>query len=175
MQLNTNEHTIKIFRKHWLVMFFELLLFVVLAIIPAIALLVAWSQVSSALIPPMGLVLLILFITWVLMMWLGFFIVFTDYFLDVWILTNQRLIDVDQKGLFSREVATLRIEKVEDVTVDITGIFPSMFNYGNIHVQSAGAEKEFTIRYARNPQQVKHLILREQQQQSDEVQRVTVV
>ena len=62
---------------------------------------------------------------------------FHNYYLSLQIVTNKRLIDVDQRGIFSREVNELPIEKIEDVTHKQTGLLQSLFNYGTISVQSA--------------------------------------
>lgn len=174
MKLEPKEKTIQTFRKHWFVIFVELILFAGITLFPIVVIMI-WVNTSNMLIPPVGMVLSVLAIAWVLVMWIGFCIVYTDYYLDVWILTNQRLIDIEQKGLFWRDVATLRIEKIVDVRVTVSGLFPSMFGYGNVHIQSAGAEKEFSIYFVNNPQYVKDLILREQQRESNKVQRVSVV
>ncbi len=175
MKFESGEKTIKIFRKHWLVMFFELLLFVVIAIAPALVLWITWRSIEIELVYPIGMVITLLFGVLILLLWIGFFIVYTNYFLDVWILTNQRVVDIDQKNLFVREISTIRIEKIQDVTVDISGLFPSIFGYGNISIQSAGAEKEFVIRNAKNPNHVKELILQQQMHTAEKAQPVTIV
>src|SRR3989344_7942839 len=42
--------------------------------------------------------------TWIWFIWVAFFILWTDYYLDILILTNRRIIDIEQKGFFSREI-----------------------------------------------------------------------
>lgn len=173
--LEENEKTIKTFRKHWFVMFLEVFLFVGVAAAPIAALAVTWMSLGVEMIPPMGKIFTVLIITWLLFLWIGFFIVYTNYYLDVWMLTNRRLVDIDQKNLFRREVSTVRIENIEDVTVEVAGLFPSLLGYGNLHVQSAAANKEFTIHNVANPNHVKELILREQHREYERPRKVEVI
>lgn len=69
-----------------------------------------------------------------------FVILYHNYILSIQIVTNERLIDIDQKGLFNREVNTLPIANIENVTYKQNGIIGSIFNFGNVVVQSAGEE-----------------------------------
>ena len=75
------------------------------------------------------------------MVWVLFFIKWTDYYLDVFILTDRRVIYITQKGLFSRRIATSRLDRVQDVSAEVTGMMPTFLNYGDVHVQTAGEEK----------------------------------
>jgi Bacterial PH domain len=69
---------------------------------------------------------------------------FHNYYLSVQIVTSERIIDVDQQGLFSREVNELPIDNIQDVTHKQNGIWSTMFNFGDVVVQSAseGAAQE---------------------------------
>jgi len=101
-----------------------------------------------------------LFSMWALFVWLLFCKIWTDYILDIWIITDKSLIDVEQKGLFNREVSTLRLDKIQDISVHIVGIVPSFLKFGEIRVQTAGSSKEFVMRDIENPYLVKGLLLR---------------
>lgn len=89
---------------------------------------------------------------WLLALWVGFFVAWTDYYLDVWHVTNERIVDIEQKGLFRRDESTIRLENIEDITIDVKGLIPTIFHYGDIRLQSAGARREFVIKNAVNPQ-----------------------
>ncbi len=79
----------------------------------------------------------------------------------MWVITNKRLIDVEQFGFFHREVSTLRMEQIQDITVETRGIVATLLNFGNIHVQSAAESREFTIRGIPNPKKIKELIFKQ--------------
>ena len=97
---------------------------------------------------------------WGLLFWMVFYKILLDYYLDVWILTDKKLIDVEQKGIFRREVATLMLESIQDVTVEVSGIIPTMLNFGEVRVQTAGANREFQMHQMRNPYQIKEAVVK---------------
>jgi uncharacterized membrane protein YdbT with pleckstrin-like domain len=101
-----------------------------------------------------------LFILWCLFLWVLFFFYWTDYYLDVWIITNKRIFDIDQQGIFRREVSVTNLERVQDVTVSVNGIFATFLKFGDIHVQTAGSQMDFSIKNASNPMIIKETIMR---------------
>ncbi|MBF8280503.1 MAG: hypothetical protein HW383_276 [Candidatus Magasanikbacteria bacterium] len=90
---------------------------------------------------------------------LFFFSQFIDYYLDILVITNDRIIDVDQKGLFARTVSELDLYKVQDVTSETKGFFATMFNYGNVYIQSAAATERFTAEDIASPAKVRKMIV----------------
>lgn len=84
---------------------------------------------------------------------------FVDYYLDVWIVTNERVLDIHQKGLFNRTVAETRFYRVQDVTVEVKGFLPTMFHYGNIYIQTAGETGRFTFLQVPEPYKIAQKIM----------------
>jgi Bacterial PH domain len=74
-------------------------------------------------------VVLILFFTWI----------FHNYYLSLQIVTSERVIDIDQKGIFNREINELPLSSLEDVSFKQVGFLSTVFNYGNIILQTAGS------------------------------------
>jgi len=74
------------------------------------------------------------------------------------LLTNKRVVDIEQKGMFSREVSTLRLDRIQDITVGVHGLIQTFLNFGEIHVQTAGQEREFVVRGLKNPHKLKNAI-----------------
>ena len=163
-ELEPGEHVVREARKHWLLFVVELLPFAILAILPF-----ALPRLL-VLAPPMapyaayfdyhtvlgraGLGV------WLLVVWTGAWGAFTRYFLNAWVLTNQRIATIKQRRFFYREVSSLLLPRVQDVTTNVHGILSSLLNIGNIKVQSAGAEIEFTMRGIPLPEQMRDLILK---------------
>jgi hypothetical protein len=94
-----------------------------------------------------------------LISWITFFIVWTNYYLDVLLVTNSRIIDIEQKRFFHRDMATLRLDKIEDVKIEITGFIATIFDYGMVYIQTAGESREFIVHDVPHPNKVKNLIL----------------
>lgn len=146
-------------RRHWFVMFLNAGLFLLLMIlpfgiyklIPAFFLTViqgtAWEGV-----------IVMFFGAYFLMMWLFFFASLVDYYLDVWIVTSERIIDIQQVSLFRHIVAEQRIIRVQDVTSSVQGIIPTFLNYGNVNIQTAGEQERFVFEQVPDPEGVKKII-----------------
>ena len=67
---------------------------------------------------------------------------FLSWFFNVNIITDRRVVDVDFTNLIYREITDANLNKIQDVTVSMGGVFRSIFNFGTILVQTAG-EKNF--------------------------------
>jgi uncharacterized membrane protein YdbT with pleckstrin-like domain len=93
-----------------------------------------------------------------LTVWLVFFTSFIDYYLDFWIVTNDRIINVEQH-LFSRTVSELDLYKIQDITGEAKGFLQTMFNYGNVYVQTAGEVGRFNFQEVPNPREVARKIM----------------
>lgn len=63
-----------------------------------------------------------------------------NWLFNVGIVTDERIIDVDFTGLLYKEVTGSAIKKIEDVTVKTGGFMASIFNFGNLFIQTAGTE-----------------------------------
>jgi hypothetical protein len=77
----------------------------------------------------------------------------------VWIVTNERIVNIEQLGLFSRDVSELELENVQDMTVEVLGIIPTFLNYGNLYVQTAAEKERFVFRHVPNPYAIKDLVM----------------
>jgi uncharacterized membrane protein YdbT with pleckstrin-like domain len=73
---------------------------------------------------------------------------------NVLIFTNVHLIYVEQIGIFGRRVSQLNFRNVEDVTGNKAGILHTIFNYGDVTVQSAGEQEKFIFTNCPNPELV---------------------
>jgi hypothetical protein len=100
-------------------------------------------------------------------LWLLFFVIWIDYYFDVWIVTNERVVNIEQKGLFTRVVSELELEKIQDVTTDVRGVIPTLLNYGNLLIQTAGEKERFIFRNIPDPYAVKDLIMKLQNELED--------
>lgn len=165
--LESGEHVITEVRKHWLVVLFELLPYAVLAAAPLIMpkLLSYFPGIPDALMA---------FITdresagahlvlgmWWLLLWIGAFKEFTNYYLDAWFITNRRVVNIQQKGFFYREVSSVFLNRVQDATTEIDGLFHTLLDFGDIQIQSAGANNHFVITGVPNPRALRDRILAE--------------
>lgn len=152
IELEKNEHIIIEVRRHWLVFVTEISVVIILAIVPLFAV-PFFKDIETGSEPIIGAQSLFLFFyaAWLLIMWLVGIILWTNYFLDVWVITSKKIMDIDQGGLFKRKESFLYLDKIQDVTIRTSGLLPTLLNYGNIVVQTAGFGGEFLITGIPNP------------------------
>ncbi|TSC81821.1 MAG: hypothetical protein G01um101420_825 [Parcubacteria group bacterium Gr01-1014_20] len=163
IDLHPEEKIILIIRRHWLVFIGEILPLAIATLLIVVPILFSAQifEYAREYLSEAQVASTITFIStaWILIIWIIFFLVFTDYYLDILIVTNQRIIDVEQKGMFARDIATAPLGSIQDVKIEILGIVATMFNFGNLHLQTAGGDKEIIIRGIKNPEHVKKLIM----------------
>jgi hypothetical protein len=169
-ELEPGERVTLSVRKHWVVFALELIPYLVFAILPLFIPLILtfltslepagaslFAQAPSFAGPWARLALGL----WWLAVWVGAFNVFTRYFLDVWVITTERIVDIHQLGFFRRQVSSFLLAHIQDVTTDVNGILPTLFGFGTIHVETAGHEERFLMSGIRDPQGLRDLIMRE--------------
>ncbi|MBI4086416.1 PH domain-containing protein [Candidatus Kaiserbacteria bacterium] len=163
IHLEQNEEIIKIVRKHWFILMRDTAVPLLLLIVPTSVYLFAGDVVLG--IPLLqhfhyaNTGALFLVSAWGLIAWMMLFLVWTDYYLDMWIITDQRIITIDQQGFFRRIIASFRYERMQDISIEINGFIPTMLDFGNIRAQTAGHEVDFRMNGAPNPRDIKALIL----------------
>jgi len=94
-----------------------------------------------------------------MILWLVAFIFWIDYYFDVWIVTDRRIIDIEQLGLFRRNVSELEHSKIQDVTTEIHGILPTLLKYGFVYVQTAGKKTRFIFKQVPRPMMIRKMVL----------------
>lgn len=157
--LGENEKIILVVRKHWLAMVFEFLFSLALAVLPLVLFFIFRTTLFGELTLKNSYLLLFLYTIFIIFVWTFLSVSWINYYLDIWVITNERLVDIDQKSLFSRDIANLRLDRIQDVKIEMLGIINTLFKIGNIYVQTASAKNEFTIRQAGNPEDVKRFIM----------------
>lgn len=169
-ELEHGESTRLSVRKHWIVFTVELLPFLIFAFIPFViqygaGMLAAANSTFLPYVDSLSLAnpwVRFTFGMWWLLMWTGAFNTFTKYYLDVWIITTQRIIDVHQLGFFRRTVTSFLLSRVQDVTTSVDGFLPTLFHYGSLRVETAGdASENFSMDGIPHPEELRNLVLRE--------------
>lgn len=91
---------------------------------------------------------------------------FMLWFYNVYIVTDERLVDVDFFGLLYKNINVTQINKLEDANYSQRGICSGFFNYGDVIVQTAseqrsddrGEKSAFTFESVSNPDIVVKII-----------------
>ncbi len=83
----------------------------------------------------------------------------TMYTLDVWIITDTRIIDSTQHGFFNRTVSELHMSRIQDVYIKTEGTFQTLIGFGDLFIQTAGTEERFMFYQIPNPLHAKDIIM----------------
>lgn len=158
--LEPNEQIFYVAKVHWFIFLMQALSFFFAAVAPLVFYILIQSLpliggVVSFLSGSFNALLTAGYLAYLVFLWIGYFVAWTVMYLDVWIVTNFRVIDVDQQGLFSRNIATLRYENLQDITIDTSGLIATLLSIGKIEIQTAGAMREFSFSNVYKPEQVK--------------------
>jgi len=134
------EKILHITRRHYVTFVPVVFLFILLILVPIGVYWLISQLYPNLLIQQPYYQLLVLFISlYYLSLCIFFYSYFIDFYLDILIVTNDRLVDIDQKGLFARTVCEIELYQIQDVTSEVEGFFPSLFGYGNLVIQTASA------------------------------------
>jgi uncharacterized membrane protein YdbT with pleckstrin-like domain len=165
IKIESDEKIKTLLRRHWLILIMELMLvfILILAAFFGYNYLKNLAPESSFFLEITGILkqfLALALIIFLMILWIFAFSKVVDYYLDVWIITDRRVIDIEQHGLFHREISEFYLARIQDVTVSIKGFIATVFEFGDIHIQTAGEHREFVFKQVPNPHEAKTLILK---------------
>jgi len=96
---------------------------------------------------------------------------FLSWFFNVNIITDERIVDVDFPSLLYRDISSAKIDQIQDVSVKVGGFVRSLFDYGDVLIQTAGTVPEFCFEAVPHPTQVAKIIneqiIQEEQEKID--------
>lgn len=84
---------------------------------------------------------------------------FIDFYFDLHIVTDRRLVDIDQLRLFNRDVATLLLDDIQDVNSKTKGFLKTLFSFGDVMIQTAGSQPNFVFNDVKNPEKIAAIII----------------
>ena len=112
--------------------------------------------------------ILVLSLFWYLFVFGFTFYRFIFWYFNVYLLTNERIVDFDFKGLLHKETAYAKLNQVQDVSPKTIGFFGTFFHFGNIYIQTAAERPEFEFHHVPRPNDVAQRILTEVRQEEGE-------
>ena len=77
---------------------------------------------------------------------------------NVGIVTNERILDVDFNMIIQKQVSGTSLAKVTDVTERTTGFVRSLFQFGDVYVQTAGEEQNIEFHAVPEPVEIVSII-----------------
>jgi len=159
-----NEKIFLLIRRHWFV-FAVLAFFIFIMILPLMALGVYWLMSPEVFSSSLGNFIIIFASIYTLVVIALSLYGFVNYYLDVYIITNERLVDIKQNGFFHREIAELHLRQVQDVEARVEGIWKTLLHFGDVYIQTAGERENFIFEDVPRPYSVAKKIAELHQQQ----------
>lgn len=86
------------------------------------------------------------------------FVNYMTWFYNISLVTNIRIIDIDFSDIVYENVAATKISQLEDVNYKQIGIVRSVFDYGDVSIQTAGTQRNFEFLAVPHPENVIRII-----------------
>lgn len=149
------EKIILLLRRHYFIILTKIAFWAIVAILPPIFYLIFGEILAKLFSNEIFGPIVVLFTSiYYLYIWLFAFHSFVDYYLDVWIVTNERIINMEQKGLFARVVSEQKLFRIQDTTSELKGFFSTLLDYGTVYIQTAGEQQRFIFKQVPGPYNV---------------------
>ncbi len=154
----SHEKVFLLLRRHWFT-YFGFMIVALIMSIPIFVLIAVWINNPNSFNDQTGNIIIIAVFAYILFS-IGLMLYgFIDYYLDVYIVTNERIVNIEQNGFFKREISELHLHQIQDVSAKVNGFFPTMIHYGNVFIQTAGERENFIFKSIPNPYKVSKLIV----------------
>lgn len=145
--LKDSEQIKMVVHRHWIIFIFKIIYFLFLIASSALI-----FVISDKITPIVGTSLFwgfvslywIFFITFIFLSWIN------DE-LDLFIITNERIIGIEQIGALSRKVSECNLDRVQEVNAEVSGIMQTLFGYGHIHIHTASEHSDMIVLFAPHP------------------------
>lgn len=84
---------------------------------------------------------------------------FLNWYFNVTLMTNEKVVDIDFEHMLYKGVDLAPLSKIEEADSQTTGIFGTIFNFGNVSIQTAGAKVAIEMKNILRPAVVADIIL----------------
>lgn len=116
-----------VFRRHFLTAKSGVI-FLILMIMIGVGLTLLW---------PNNMMIFETFLVLILVGVLGFLYSYILWYFSIYIVTNQRIRQISQRGLFKKSVVDLGLDKIQSISYGVNGIRAGLMGYGTIVIQTA--------------------------------------
>lgn len=161
IEIDPNDHIERVAHKHWFLVLRDIVVLIFLVAIPVLIFAVSqWVRVDLAFTFD-GATLyakLFLLFSWLLVVWMIGWNMWTNYYLDALIITDNRIFVIEQHGLVSRTSSSFRLDRIQNIIVERKGVFETFLDFGTIELETAGEGENTRIRYLPHPYTVKKFI-----------------
>lgn len=161
-------------RKHWWFLWPQSILWVLFAIVPVVVF--SWVLDKIGILDDLGkiwwAIVILYLVYWALRLLLNYY----RYHNDLWLITNQRIVDAFKRHPWNLRLATADLVNIQDMSIVKNGPIASLLNFGDVVCQTAGQDNiPFLITGIPHPEQVQLLIDKERDRERKDTRGNTAV
>lgn len=154
-----NEKIVLFLRSHFITNLSWILTTLILVILPFVGLaLLSSLELDFLSTPAAGRFTTVFTLLYYLLVFSYVFISFLHWFYNVFIVTTERVVDIDYSDIVVHNIAVTSLTHVQDVNYTQSGFISTFFNYGHLFVQTAGNERNFEAFSIPEPRKATHII-----------------
>lgn len=154
---DAGEKVLLFLRPHLITNLPSLILVILMIIAPFFIFPLVWNALNLHIATPAGY-LIIGTLFWYVATF-GFVLAsFMRWYFNIYIVTNERIVDIDFYYMLYKHFSEARIEKIQDLSFKTSGILAAFFNFGTVVIQTAGELPNFDFASIPQPEKVVKLI-----------------
>ena len=149
IELKAHEQVLEVVHASLLPKFWAFVLATIWTVLPFFFLFPLWRQGSWG---------VVLFFVWVVS---GLVVLLRLYLMwerTVFLVTDMRVVDYEQRGFFHRIVTEARFEQIDEVSVQVKGIIATLFRFGTLRLKLHGAAADIEVERVQRPEHLADLI-----------------
>lgn len=152
-----DERVLMVLRRHRFTIYTKITAFVLALLVPIFGYLIFYTILKTG-----GYISLFVLLSalWYLIFTLLIFYALTLYTLNVVIITDKRIIDNNQLGLWTRKISELHVSRIQDIAVETKGLIQTTLKFGDLAIQTAGSEKQFIFEDIPHPEVAKDVVMK---------------
>jgi hypothetical protein len=157
---DTEEKIILVARPHWFTNVSWVLMTILLVLAPNLLKFVPLIDDIPAKFQMLGIM------AWYLVTFAFAFERFLSWWFDVYIITDERVIDISFNNLLDKKFSEAKLSMIQDTTSRVIGVAQTMFNYGTVFIQTAAEVSEIHFEMVPNPEKIIKVlqVLREEEE-----------
>ena len=145
-------------RRHWMYVVPKLVFAALAGLLPSAIVVVLMTRFGDGFSGVVGLVVGLITLAWFAYWAIRAYFTWFRYQNDLWFVTTQRIIDSTKNNWFHHRIASADLDDVQDIAVERSGLFNTMFNFGDVRCQTAAEQPNFILPGIPNPGSVLELI-----------------
>ncbi|MDO8520629.1 MAG: PH domain-containing protein [bacterium] len=161
IEIDSNEQILRVVRKHWFVFLGNLIILIVAILFPVVIFFALSIIPIKEFLDFSGAAIYaeaFFFFAWLLIVWMIGWTLWSNYYLDVLIVTDKRVFTIEQIGFFKRVSSSFRIDRIQNTTIHQDGIIQTLLDFGTIRLETAGESEDFVGTWIAHPYGLKKFL-----------------